>query len=332
MKILVIRFSSIGDIILCSPVLRLLKKNGHEVHFLSKKSFSFALEFQPNIDRLWLMDHNLPALLRRMHEEKFDLILDLHNNLRSRRCSLTLNVPVLRFQKLNLQKWIYTRTKINLLPRKHIVDRYTDPLRKMNIFPDAEGLEYYCGEQAETEAKALLKAAGLANQPFVAVVAGGQHFTKIFPAEKLKQVLEKINVRAVILGGKADQARGEFLEKMLPDQVLNLCGKTDFNVSAAILSHATCVLCNDTGLMHVAAAFHKPIVSVWGNTVPEFGMYPFYGREIPDHYEAEVFGLSCRPCSKIGYDACPKGHFKCMELQNTNAIAQRLELMLNIKP
>lgn len=331
MKILVIRFSSIGDIILTSPVLRLLKRHGHEVHFLSKKNFAFALEFQPNIDRLWLMDHDLPAILKQLKNEKFDLILDLHNNLRSRRCSLALNVSVRRFRKLNIQKWIFTKIKVNLLPGAHIVDRYLDPLKILNISPDGNGLDYFCGEQAQKQASELLKSSGLEAKKFLAVVAGGQHFTKIFPASKLEKVLKDLEVPAVILGGKADVERGEYLEKVLPDKVIHFCGKTDFNVSAAILSQAVCVLTNDTGLMHVAAAFNKPIVSVWGNTVPEFGMYPYYGKRNTDHFEAEVFGLRCRPCSKIGFESCPKGHFKCMELQNTDAIAHRLKLMLDIR-
>jgi ADP-heptose:LPS heptosyltransferase len=74
------------------------------------------------------------------------------------------------------------------------------------------------------------------------------------------------------------------------------------------------IVTNDTGLMHIASAFHKPIISLWGNTVPEFGMYPYMpGR--PQGYDVmEVKKLPCRPCSKIGYEKCPKGHFKCMEL------------------
>lgn len=332
MKILVIRFSSIGDIILTSPVLRLLKSQGHEVHYLSKKNFAFALEFQPHIDRLWLMDDNLPTLLKEMGAEKFDLIIDLHNNLRSRKCSLFLKVPVLRFPKLNLRKWIYTSFKINLLPKTHIVDRYIAPLKKLNILPDGKGLEYYCGEKAIREAQELLDTAGLSAKPFVAIVSGGQHSTKILPAGKLEQIVKELQVSCIVLGGKEDRVRGEELEKAFPQQVLNFCGKTDFNVSAALLSFSACVLANDTGLMHVAAAFKKPIVSVWGNTVPEFGMYPYYGDHVTDHFEAEVLGLNCRPCSKIGYDSCPKGHFKCMELQNTAAIAHRLHLMLGIRP
>ncbi|RTQ44044.1 glycosyl transferase, partial [Hymenobacter gummosus] len=63
-----------------------------------------------------------------------------------------------------------------------------------------------------------------------------------------------------------------------------------------------------TGQMHIAAAFRKEIISVWGNTVPEFGMYPFR----TEFRALEVEGLGCRPCSKIGYEKCPQGHFRCM--------------------
>jgi ADP-heptose:LPS heptosyltransferase len=72
--------------------------------------------------------------------------------------------------------------------------------------------------------------------------------------------------------------------------------------------------------MHIAAAFKRPVISVWGNTVPEFGMYPYFGSAAVAGKIMEIKGLSCRPCSKIGYKKCPRGHFKCMERQDMQAL------------
>ncbi|MEM6699004.1 MAG: glycosyltransferase family 9 protein, partial [Bacteroidota bacterium] len=92
--------------------------------------------------------------------------------------------------------------------------------------------------------------------------------------------------------------------------------------SASVVRQAYKVITHDTGMMHIAAAFQKEILSVWGNTIPEFGMYPYYGSQKDRNTTFEVNNLSCRPCSKIGHETCPKGHFKCMELQDTGAIAR----------
>jgi ADP-heptose:LPS heptosyltransferase len=94
--------------------------------------------------------------------------------------------------------------------------------------------------------------------------------------------------------------------------VINLCGQLSLAQSASIVGQSARVFTHDTGLMHIAAALRKPIVSIWGSTVPAFGMYPFYPDGLDLNTTLEVKDLSCRPCSKIGYDKCPKGHFRCM--------------------
>jgi ADP-heptose:LPS heptosyltransferase len=101
--------------------------------------------------------------------------------------------------------------------------------------------------------------------------------------------------------------------------IYNVCGTLALAGSAWVIKGADAVITPDTGMMHIAAAFNKRVISVWGNTIPAFGMYPF----LPNHeqsYLSEVKGLSCRPCSKIGYAKCPKGHFNCMEQQDIPTI------------
>ena len=118
------------------------------------------------------------------------------------------------------------------------------------------------------------------------------------------------------MGGKEEKEIGERLNNLYPEKIINYCGKININESAYVVKNAACVITHDTGMMHIAAAFKKRIISVWGNTIPEFGMYPYFGSKNTDaelHSNIiEVKGLSCRPCSKIGFAKCPKGHFKCM--------------------
>ena len=102
------------------------------------------------------------------------------------------------------------------------------------------------------------------------------------------------------------------VSKTARSPIHNGCGRYSLHQSASLLRQAAFVVSHDTGLMHIAAAFGQRIYSIWGNTVPEFGMYPFRTE-----YEAlEVPGLPCRPCSKIGFAQCPQGHFRCMRAQN----------------
>ena len=94
--------------------------------------------------------------------------------------------------------------------------------------------------------------------------------------------------------------------------------------SASIVKNAKSILTNDTGLMHIAAAFHKNIVSVWGNTVPELGMYPYLPKEKEKCHIVECKDIKCRPCSKLGFKNCPKKHFRCMMEIDCDAIVERL--------
>lgn len=312
-KILIIRFSSIGDIVLTTPVVRCLKQQlpGAEVHYLTKKQFRPVLAANPYIDRLWLYDHDFKTLIPQLKSQGFDFIADLHKNYRSAYVVRQLKSPHASFPKLNLQKWLLVRTKIDLLPKVHIVDRYFTAVASLGVKNDEQGLDHFIPQEDIISMDALPESH---RQGFVAVVIGGKHNTKIFPPEKAAEVCRGLQYPVLLLGGKEDFQRGEAITAACGDPVLNTCGHYSINQSASLLKLADAVLTNDTGLMHIAAAFGKPIVSVWGNTIPGFGMYPYMPRAGEEmSYLAEVKGLSCRPCSKIGFDSCPKRHFRCMQ-------------------
>jgi ADP-heptose:LPS heptosyltransferase len=332
-KILVIRFSSIGDIVLTTPVIRTLKRQlDAEVHFLTKKAYAPVLRHNPYLDRLWLMERDVSELIPGLRAERFDHIVDLHHNLRSKTVELGLfPISVSAFDKLNFRKWLLTTLKIDRMPNLHIVDRYLAAAAPLGVTKDGEGLDYFLGPEDEVR---LLPQAEIAEQdvpllvdggtygvaatamgaplPYVAFVIGAAHATKRLPEEQATQIGAGLSDPGILLGGPGEAAEGERIARAAGPHVLNTCGVLALNQSACLVRDARVVLTHDTGLMHIAAAFRKPIVSVWGNTVPAFGMYPYYPAGMDRNTTLEVSDLSCRPCSKIGYAECPKGHFRCM--------------------
>lgn len=328
-KFLIIRFSSIGDIVLTSPVTRCLKEQlgNSTIHFLTKKQFSFILSQNPSIDRVIEFDKGLKKLIEILKKEKYDYIIDLHNNLRTSIIKSSLRIPFVSYQKLNFQKWLYTSLKINRMPDIHIVDRYLETLHTFGVVNDHSGLEYFIPKEDEVSPTMLPEEF---NEGFVALVIGAKHATKQLPPEKIEALCKRLLVPIILLGGPEDKPVADWITNDNElSHVFNGCGKFNFNQSASIVKQSNLVITHDTGLMHVAAAFHKDIISIWGNTVPEFGMYPYVPGKV--NVQFEVKGLKCRPCTKIGKKACPKGHFKCMNLQNIDEIANVAMTYLNME-
>jgi len=311
-KILIIRFSSIGDIVLTTPVVRCIRNKfpDLEIHYLTRKPFAAVLKGNPYIDKLHLLDKDLPEIIRRLQLEHYDHIIDLHHNVRTARIKWKLNVPAHSFQKLNIEKWLYVRFKWNQMPPLHIVDRYLETVRHLGVENDGGGLDYFIPPEEDIAASAL------PFQGYIGLVIGAAHATKRLPLHKLQELLKYLNVPVVLLGGKDDQANGAVLASIAPERIYNACGYYSLNQSASLVRQAQLIITHDTGLMHIAAAFRKPILSVWGNTVPAFGMYPYLPGDSPSDIRLDVQRLSCRPCSKIGFAKCPKGHFNCMEQQD----------------
>lgn len=311
-KILVIRFSSIGDIVLTTPVVRCLKnqlEGDVEIHYLTKKQFKLILNGNPNISKVISIEKSTNEIVEDLKKEGYDYIVDLHKNLRSKRVIRQLKVLSFSFDKLNYKKWFLTKFKVNKLPKIHIVDRYLSAVSVLGVENDGKGLDYFVPEQDEVS---LLKLPETHQKGYVSFAIGAQHATKRLPQHKIIKVCKELNQPIVLLGGKEDAINGDEVERQC-ELVFNACGKFSLNQSASLVKQSKSIITHDTGLMHIAAAFKIKTVSVWGNTVPDFGMYPYF-PENPEQFKiVENNNLSCRPCSKIGYDKCPKKHFKCME-------------------
>ncbi len=317
-KFLFIRFSSIGDIVLTTPAVRCLKKQVEdaEVHYTVKKQFAPLVMANSYIDKVHQYEGNLSKLVKELRQEEFQYIIDLHHNIRSFLVKSCLSAIPLSLNKINLKKWLLVRLKIDRLPDVHIVDRYIETLKIFDIKNDGEGLDYFIPEEDEIDPATL---PDLFHSGYIGFAIGAMHNTKKLTLEKIISLCREINHPIILLGGQGDTESGNQVVSDVGDKVFNACGKYNINQSASLVRQSMLILTHDTGLMHIAAAFKKKIISVWGSTVPEFGMYPY----LPDPVSEiiEIKDLPCRPCSKLGYKKCPKGHFNCINEIDISKIA-----------
>ncbi len=307
LKILIIRFSSMGDIIYTTPVVRCIKEQlkNVELHYLTKPNFKFLVDVNPYIDNLHLLKENLSETITELKNEHFDYVIDLHNSLRSAIVKARLGVKSSTFKKERIKKWLAINLKINKVKPTHLVDRYLETVWFLGIRNDEKPMDYYL--KGDYTKDALLP---LSHQKeHVVFIIGAAHFTKRLPNKKVIAICKGINRPIVLLGGADVEANGTVVQEAIGGSVYNACGKLSLNESVFLVKTAVKVIGFDTGLTHIAEAFDKEIVSIWGSTIPELlGVQPY---RVSNFYEASV-DISCRPCSKFGLEKCPKGHFKCM--------------------
>lgn len=323
MRILVVRFSSIGDIVLTTPVFRLLKVRfpDAEVHWVTKASFAGVLDGNSNIDKVWKWDVEAERL--ELKKNSFDFIVDLQKNARSRQVKwMFLGTPNATIRKENLKKILWVVFKQHRLRKfpwlskriecKSFTRRCIDVLSIFKVEDDHQGLDFYVDSN---EVKEVMSKLGNAAN-FVCLSLGGSFFTKRLPRYKWQELIGGLNRDVVFIGGNSEMEEADGLEKELLSNnfqfnVVNLVGKLSLKESAAVVKLSEGVITGDTGMLHISAALGKNVQLLWGNTIPEFGMVPPLkaGTSLMQH---EVTGLGCRPCSKLGFGACPKGHFNCM--------------------
>ncbi len=316
LRILIIRFSSMGDIIYTTPVVRCIKEQlkNVEVHYLTKPNFKFLVDVNPHIDKLHLLKENLSETISDLKSEHFDYIIDLHNSLRSTIVKARLGVQSSTFKKERIKKWMAINLKINMVKPIHLVDRYLKTVQFLGVKNDQKPIDYFLTGAYTKET--LLPISH--QKEYVVFIIGAAHFTKRLPNEKVISICKQINLPIVLLGGPDVEANGVFIKEAVGDNVYNACGKLSLNESVFLVKTSAKVIGFDTGLTHIAEAFDKEIVSIWGSTIPELlGVQPYH---VSNYYEAGV-DISCRPCSKFGLEKCPKGHFKCMKDIDESKIA-----------
>lgn len=319
MKVLVIRFSSIGDIVLTTPVLRwLYEQKQAEVHYLTKSSFANLVEHNPAVAKVHSLSDNIEETITFLKEEHFDLVIDLHKNLRSKKVSKAIGAKYLTFNKLNIQKWLFVNFKINFLPKKHIVDRYAEALSSLHLDTADRSIDYHFPADYSFE----LTEYELQKQNYICVVIGGTYTTKQIPTSIILELHKRLNRRLVLLGGgDVDGKKAVDIMTQCNQKPIDLVNKISIIDSTYVIKNSAGIITSDTGLMHIASAFDIPIHTIWGNTHPDFGMYA-YRPNRGDIKDYQVANLPCNPCSKLGSDSCPRGHFDCMLKQNVEQIVK----------
>lgn len=321
-RILVIRFSSIGDILLTTPLLRVLSHAfpGAEVDYLTKAGFAPLLRSNPRIQRLWELSppygaSELRALAIALRRREYDLILDLHKSLRTRWLRLHLPGRWESYRKGVLRRTLYVHLKLRgLAPARPVRERYFDSLRAFGLRDDGGPLEYYLVEEEQAWAAEELRRTGLATaEPRVGLAIGAGKATKRWPAEHFAQLghwlRKRLGAAFLILGDERDRVHAGLLQRELEPAAASFAGRTDLRQTAALLAHCHVVVSNDSGLMHLADALGKKLVAIFGGTTPELGFAPRGENAVI----VERKGMPCRPCSHIGRDRCPRGHFLCMK-------------------
>ena len=311
LRILLIRFSSTSDILLTTPVIRVISQQikGAEIHFLVNKKNQEILKANPHIAKIHVFQGDTKDTVEALRVENFDYIVDLQHNRRSKRICQQLNLPCSFLRTHSFKRWFFVRIKINTLPHKHLVERYFETVESLHVKNDQQGLEYYIpeNEQFDTDDLPIFFEDG-----YVAVNLDAERNTQRIPTAKIVEIATILHKPVILLGGKEVKDIGQEIVSQLGDRAFNACGEFSFNQQASLIQQSACVLTGDSAFMHIAAALGKPVCSVWGSTVPEFGKYPYIPEQRHQFRMFEICSLKCRPCGQRGYKKCPRRHFRCM--------------------
>lgn len=320
-KILIIRFNAIGDIILTTPVIRAIHHQikQAEIHILVNQKYQNVLANNPYISKIHTYSNNKNQVVEQLKTEQFNFVLDLQNTRKSHKICHQLNLPHSSFNKLKIKKLIYTRLKINTLPLNHIVDRYFDAAKPLLIVNDGRGLDFNIPETEKFNTDNLPI---FFEDGFIAILLDADKGTKKIPINKLMEIIPMLLKPVVLIGDKNSSAIGDELVNRLGDRVYNICGQLSVNQYASLIDQSLCVLTGDNDYMQVAAALRKPICSLWGSSIPEFGNYPYMPTDRELFRMFEICSIKCRPCGKRGFRKCPHRNFKCMNRISSFEVAE----------
>ena len=317
LKILVIRFSSIGDIVLTTPIIRCLKlQTKAEIDFLTKTNYKEVIISNPNISEVYCIT-KYSKTLEVLRSKDYDLVIDLQNNFRSLKLRLQLAVKSYTYSKNSFKRYLLVYFGVNLL-NDHVVDRYFTSVEKLNVYNDKKGIDYYINSNT-------VKTDFNTDQDYICWCIGGTYEQKKLSITQIKNIISKIKLPVLIIGGEADKKMGlQILESLKKENVFDLCGETSFDQSAYLMKNSKLVLTNDTGMMHIASAFDIPIVSFWGCTKPSLGFAPYLTSKKPHNI---ITSLSKRPCSKHG-KYCRFQRDGCVKFIDESVILNTVERLL----
>jgi len=307
-KILIIRLSSIGDIVLATPLVRCLRNKfpSAQIDFLVKKKYLEILSANPYISNLIFFENDFFELAKTIRKEKYDFIIDIHNNFRSFLLTLFSGAKILRYKNYMFRRFFLAEFGLNFYKEKvPVFQRYLKTASPLGVSYDSEGLDFFIDDKIKVQFEQLFELNYIGICP-VAVWKTKRWLKQRF-VDLAKKILEKQDCEILIFGGKKDFEYCEDIKKQIGNRTKNLCGLS-LQETAAVLQKCKYLLTNDTGLMHVADALKIPTISVFGPTVEEFGFYP-------QSEKSKIISKNyfCKPCSTKGSGKCPVGNFRCMK-------------------
>jgi lipopolysaccharide heptosyltransferase II len=330
-KILVIRFSAIGDVVLTTPLLRMLKSRypESEIDFLVKSRYAELIESHPSISRVWEFDpHAKPGgLIRDLRNQRYDAVADLQSNFRSG--WFVSRIPAgrkVRFFPERLKRFLLVRFHLDrYTPDESVPLRYLRALEPWGVKDDGKGAELCPSPEAESSLNKKLKGM-VSSAPILLLAPGAGRATKRWLPDRFGEVgrhFSERNHQVILIGGDQDRAVCHEVGHCIPDLKADLSGSLSLQESIALIQKARMLVTNDTGVMHIATAVQTPVVALFGPTTRQLGFYPF---RAPSAVIEKA--LDCRPCSYHGSARCPKGHFHCMRrIQSDEVIAAAEQLM-----
>ena len=306
------RFGAIGDLVMTSPIIRCIKEQlKTDVHFLTKSKYRSILEYNIYIDKLYCFEKDWVEHKQSLIVEDYNLVVDLHKTPRSFRLRSALKCPFVSFKKYNLEKWMFLNLRFDKLPSGHLVDHFFKAVTQLKVENDNQGLDIFIDDDSEKSMLHHLNALQIKGV-YTALVIGGAHATKQIPIELCVDYINQSEEPIMLLGGPLDVEKSNRIAEYSNRFVNNMVGQCSLLESAVLVRESQLVITGDTGLMHVAAAFNKKMIVVYGSTSPQFGMYPFMTNAETEAIVLKNDHLSCWPCSKSGRSKCPKEHMKCL--------------------
>ncbi|MCP5063854.1 MAG: glycosyltransferase family 9 protein [Ignavibacteriae bacterium] len=305
-NILIVRLSSLGDILLTTPLIRSLKNSNPniKIDFVVRKEFKDTVLHNPHLNNIYQVtrDQNYSELRDQLSKTEYDVVIDLQNNLRSRSLTKKISKNIFRFKKPNIDKFLLVNFKLNLFKKIiSIPERYANSLPNFNL--DEESLELFLPNEIKSDIEQSTNIIGLC--------PGSVHKTKMWLEEyfvELGNLLVQNNYKVFLFGGKSDREICKSISNQI-EQSIDLSNDNKLFELSANMRMCKTIVCNDSGLMHTAVANNVPVVAVFGSTVKEFGFTPYKNKSLV----IEKNELTCRPCSHIGLGECPKKHFECMK-------------------
>jgi len=309
-KILIIRFSSLGDILLSFPLINALKKEypSSEIHYLTKEAYKPVLELNTSINKIFIYSGEpLSEVKRKIKSEGYDLVLDIHKNIRSVLLTIFSGLNVKRYKKNTFKKFLLVKLKVNLF--KEVIPVYRKYIKAVGNKFEEKYKDFTSTELSFSREKKY-------EFSYIVVAPSSKHFTKTYPKEKFAELIHNLESKVILVGDSSekDKVICEYIEKNTG--AINLCGKLNYNELTGILYSTEYVITNDSAILHFSEALGKKANAIFGSTVKEFGFFP----QLKQSQVFENNNLKCRPCTHIGREECPLGHFKCMNEINPETI------------